>query len=401
MKQKSVLIFGGGVLQESIINVCNSMGLFTIVIDPNPNAFCSKFASLFVSFSNNEYEVARDLVIKYNVSAFVTAATDKPLVVMAKIAQEFNLCLFSEETAILCTDKFLMKQRFSENKIPHAIGFDINSPDQVCIDYPIILKPRDNSGSRGVVLCESKNQLNDFFKETIRYTKKSSILVEEYIEGKEYSIEALHTESRTHIIQITEKKTTLFPYNVELGHIQPANIEYSIKQEIYEIIRKIAKAFDFRYCASHTELKISHKGITVIETSPRLGGDYITSKLTQLSTGVDVEESLMQICLGDFKEKILLPEKNVSGIEYFVLNPGLIQNIGDLSAITKIKGVKYFNFSLNVGDQIPIIKSSLDRYGFVIIQAENISDYIKILDNVGKIVSDKVTYFNYKILNNA
>jgi len=390
MEQKSILVFGGGKLQESMVRACLSLGLYTIVLDPNPHSICSKFASLFTTFSSNEYDVAKDLVIKYKVSAIITAATDKPLVIMARIAKEFKLRFFSTESAVACTDKFLMKQYFANNNIPYARGHKVSSIEQIDIDFPLILKPRDNSGSRGVFFCEGKRHFEKYFIETMQFTKMNSVLVEEYIDGKEYSVESLHTGENTKIIQITEKKTTPFPYNVELGHFQPANLSDELKNEIYNIVKKIAEAFNFIYCASHTELKVSSNGIKVIETSPRLGGDFITSELVPLSTGIDIEKCLIRICLGEFDEDVDCIQNNVSGVEFFELRVGSIQKIGDLTVMKSISGVKEFEFSLKDGDRIPKITSSIDRYGYVIIQAKNRKEYLDILTDVNEVINNNI-----------
>ena len=105
--------------------------------------------------------------------------------------------------------------------------------------FPVIVKPRDNSGSRGVKLCCNQEELKESLDEALENSKLDTVLVEEFIEGSEYSIESLHHDGKSEVIQFTEKKTTEFPYNVELGHIQPANISDENKQKICEIISPV------------------------------------------------------------------------------------------------------------------------------------------------------------------
>ena len=300
MNKKSVLIFGVGELQRSIIQRAKLKGLFTIGIDPCADAVCKDEVDAFEIVGGQDFERTCAVVEKYGVDAIVTAATDKPLVMMARVAEKYGFPFYSVETAQWSTDKYQMKQRFLEGGVSCARGRLISKvEDAHDLYYPLIVKPRDNSGSRGVKLCRTKEELTASVAEALEYSKLDSVLVEEFIEGPEYSIEGLHYEGKSEVIQFTEKKTTEFPYNVELGHKQPANLTDTQKDAIRDLISKIAHCMHFENCSSHTELKINERGISIIETSPRLGGDYITSTLVPLSTGINVEDQLLHIALGE------------------------------------------------------------------------------------------------------
>ena len=153
MDKKAILIFGVGELQLSIIRRANAMGLFTVGIDPCEDACSREECCAFEVVGGQDYEVTLSVAKKYNVSAIVTAATDKPLVMMARVAQELNLPFYSVETAEWSTDKYQMKQRFTEGGVPCAQGRLIHSSEEAKdLYFPVICKPRDNSGSRGVKL---------------------------------------------------------------------------------------------------------------------------------------------------------------------------------------------------------------------------------------------------------
>ena len=371
-EKKKVLIFGVGELQRSIILRAKRMGLYTVGIDPCADAVCRDDVDAFEVVPGQDYEAHCAVVEKYGIDAIVTAATDKPLVMMARIAEKYGFPFYSVETAQWSTDKFLMKQRFIEGGIPCARGRLIHSADEANDLYcPIIVKPRDNSGSRGVKLCRSMEELQTSMSEALEVSHLDTVLVEEYIEGPEYSIESLHHDGKSEVIQFTEKKTTEFPYNVELGHIQPANISDENNQKIREIVAKIGKALNFENCPSHTELKINNRGIFVIETSPRLGGDYITSTLTPLSTGVNLEDELLKISLG---EKISPCPQSVqySGVRFFAFEEGnIIKHIPDANFVKTWPHVVDFSFNLKEGDSVNQITSSLNRYGHLTLVAGN------------------------------
>lgn len=390
MDKKAILIFGVGELQLSIINRANAMGLFTVGIDPCEDAYAKNACQAFEVVGGQDYEGTLAVAQKYNVSAVVTAATDKPLVMMARIAKELNLPFYSVETAQWSTDKYQMKQRFIEGGVPCARGRLIHNADEAKdLFFPVICKPRDNSGSRGVKLCRDIQELQECIDEALQYSHLDTVLVEEFIEGQEYSIESLHYNGKTEIIQFTEKRTTEFPYNVELGHKQPANLSENERQLIRNIISKIADCMHFENCPSHTELKINKRGIFVIETSPRLGGDYITSTLTPLSTGINIEDQLLHIALGEKVDTTTGRVENASAVCFLSLPEGDVAAIDEqISEVPSWPNIFNFNLKLKEGDKVNRITSSLNRYGQFIVSGRTREELDKIVEKYNKNIDD-------------
>ena len=392
---KSVLVFGCGELQQSIIGRAHNMGLIVVGIDPCPDAFCKGDADVFEVVGGQDFEGTCAVVEKYGINAIVTAATDKPLVMMARIAEKYGFPFFSVDTARWSTDKFLMKERFEIGGIPHARGRLISRPEDADeLVFPIIVKPRDNSGSRGVKLCRNMKELRDSFAEALENSHMDSVLAEEFIEGPEYSIESLHYDGKSEVIQFTEKKTTEFPYNVELGHRQPALLTEDQKDAIRNIVCKIGTALHFENCPSHTELKINNRGVFVIETSPRLGGDYITSTLTPLSTGINMEDQLLHIALGESVSTINGRHEQASGVEFFQFPEGVVKSIDSLTLnhVSKFPGVVKVQLKLKERDMVYKITSSMNRYGEVIAEAADYQELCSLMSSIDNLIKRIVRF---------
>ena len=372
----SILVFGVGELQRSIICRAKLKGLFTIGIDPCADAVCKDEVDAFEIVGGQDFEGTCAVVEKYDVDAIVTAATDKPLVMMARVAEKYGFPFYSVETAQWSTDKYQMKQRFLEGGVPCARGRLIAKAEEADdLYYPLIVKPRDNSGSRGVKLCRNKEELQEAMQEALQYSHLDTVLVEEYIEGQEYSIEGLHYDGKSEVIQFTEKTTTEFPYNVELAHKQPAKLTENQKNDIRELVSKIAQCMHFENCPSHTELKINERGIFIIETSPRLGGDYITSTLVPLSTGINMEDQLLHIALGEKVDTQTGRVEKASGVCFFCLPEGVVKKIDPLiNEVVNWPGVYSFELKLKEGDEVHQITSSLNRYGEFILVGKSFDE---------------------------
>ena len=393
MDKKSILVFGLGFLQKSLIARCKVKGLYTVGIDPCEDAVCKDDVDVFEVVGGQDYEKTLEVARRYDVAGVITTATDKPLVMMARVAEALHLPFYSVETAQWSTDKYQMKQRFMLGGVPFAKGkLAKNVEDVDDFEFPVIVKPRDNSGSRGVKLCRDRQELKECIAEALEFSHLDTVLVEEFIDGQEYSIESIHYDGKSKVIQFTEKKTTEFPYNVELGHIQPAMLSDGVKDEIRKIVEKIAMALNFNNCGSHTELKIGPRGITVIETSPRFGGDFITSTLVPLSTGLNIDDLLIDISIGNkLSDNDLRPVKNrCSGVVFFNLPEGKIEKIGNLDELKTIKGLHFYYFGLKEGDTVKKIKNSLDRYGDAVFVADTRDELEKEIEKFNKIIENQI-----------
>lgn len=392
MDKRSILVFGVGELQRSIIARAKAMGLFVVGIDPCADAVAKDDCDAFEVVGGQDLIRTIAVCHKYDIKAIVTAATDKPLVMMASVAEKLGYPFYSVTTASWATDKFQMKQRFQEGGVPCAQGRLISNADEADgMVYPIIVKPRDNSGSRGVKLCRNKQELETSISEAFEVSHLGTVLVEEYIEGREFSIEGLHYDGKSEVIQFTEKKTTAFPYNVELGHKQPANLTDEQRDAIREIVSKIGAALKFENCPSHTELKVNDRGIFVIETSPRLGGDYITSTLTPLSTGINLEDQLLHIALGEKVDTTTGRVNKASGVCFFSYPEGEVKAIlPEVSGVAKLPHIHNFELKLKVGDHINQITSSLNRYGQFVVDGETREEVDELILKYDSFINDNI-----------
>lgn len=147
----------------------------------------------------------------------------------------------------------------------------------------------------------------------------------------------------------------------------------------------------FENCPSHTELKINDHGIFVIEASPRLGGDYITSTLTPLSTGINMEDQLLHIALGEKVDTISGRVNRASGIAFFSYPKGEVKTISpEISEVTSLPHIHNFELTLKVGDCINPITSSLNRYGQFIVDGETRRDVDELIKNYELMISQFV-----------
>lgn len=392
---KKLLIIGASILQLPAIIKAKEMGLYVAVLDFNPNAIGIPYADEYFNASTMDENAVLEVAKEFKPDGIMTLATDMPMRGVAKVSDTLGLHSISYETAVKATDKYDMIKAFEEHNVPAPWFYLVKSFDELVslkgkITYPCIMKPTDNAGSHGVVKIHSYEELLDKYEYSHGCSRRGNVIVEEYLDGDEVSVEVMVVDGKVNVLQITDKLTTGAPYFVEMGHSQPSRMDVGIQNKIKDVAEKACKAIGINTGPAHVEMKVTSQGEPkMIELGARMGGDNITTHLVPLSTGVDMVESTIKIALGE--EVDVTPTLNCgSSIRYFEAPLGKIKSIEGVEEALKIDGVKQISFTKNVGDESTPIHCSNDRIGFVIAQAETAEKAIIICEEVMKIIKIEI-----------
>jgi carbamoyl-phosphate synthase large subunit len=370
MIHKKVLVLGASEMQLPIIMRAKELGCYVIVADYNPNASGFQYADEKLFVSTNEVSVLLKHSKEKKIDGVLTTS-DFPVNSVAYISKEMGLNAMSIEVADICTNKYKQRQILKKNNI--NVPFfklcecieDLND----LIHFPYIVKPIDSSASRGVKMVTDKSMLQKAYEDALNFSQRKKVIVEEFIDGREFSVETLTQNRQTYIINITEKLTRgkNIGYFVEDTHIEPADISLLEKDLICNVVLNSVASIGLNNCPSHTEVKLNDKGCFVIEIACRLGGDYITSDLVPLSTGIDMLENLIKLSLGlkvDIKPKI----NKCSAVQF--LNT---DNYNKCSEFVQSNHPSMRRYEIKPFRN-EYIKSSLDRLGYVILQTDTRKD---------------------------
>lgn len=369
---KKLAILGASYLQLPLVKKAKELGIEVHCFAwDDDKAICKYEADFFYDISVLEKELILEKCKEVGIDGIVTIATDICVPVIAYVAQELELIGNSNETALLTTNKGLMRACFEDNKIPspkyHIIKTE-NDSQLVNLNFPLIVKPSDRSGSLGVVKVENEIDLKKAIQYCLEVSIEKSAVVEEYITGKEVSVETISWQGKHHVITITDKVITEEPYFVELAHHQPSHLPNNIQEEIINISLRILEATKVQNGASHIELKIQPDGnISTIEIGSRMGGDFIGSDLVQLSTGFDYLKSVIDIALNQFDGKVEKTLNQFSGVYFLSANTKALLPYFENSDNSEFEIIK----KELQNSELKEIHSSNDRSGYLIYQSTN------------------------------
>lgn len=307
---KDLAIIGASYLQLPLIKKAKQLGYTTHVFAWKANDVGEYEADHFYPISIVEKEEILQKCQEIGIVGICSIASDLATVTVNYVADKMGLPGNSLECTKKSTNKYEMRQTFSKNgdPSPKSIEVDLNTDlDDLKITFPVIVKPTDRSGSRGIFKIESRKGLKPAIEKSIEQSFEKKALVEEYAEGQEYSVEYITFKGKHHFLAITLKKTTGAPHFIETGHLEPAPLSEELQSKVKKVVEHALDSLMVENSASHSEIKIDEDGnIKIIEIGARMGGDCIGSDLVQLSTGVDFVKAVIDVAIG------IEPEINMS-----------------------------------------------------------------------------------------
>ena len=370
-RRKNLAIIGASYFQLPLIEKAKQMGFTTHVFAWAADDVGEKAADYFYPISIVEVDEIAEKCREIGICGICSIATDLGNYTVNYVADKLGLPGNSMDCTRKTTNKHLMRKTFEANGDPSPKSYLVDETtdlSRLCLEYPVIVKPTDRSGSRGIFKLENAEGLKDAIRSSIEVGFEKKALVEEFVEGTEYSVEGISFAGRHHILAMTLKYTTGAPHFIETGHLEPAPVSREIYDKTCRIVTHALDSLGVKNSASHSEVKIDENGtIKLIEIGSRMGGDCIGSDLVPSATGIDYVRAVIQVACGE--EPDLEPSGETCDTEVrFVLTKE------DLREFERIKAEEPERIIKIVDDQhldlIGKTTNSSDRAGCYILKAK-------------------------------
>lgn len=388
--QKKLLVLAAGILQVPVIKKAKEMGIYVIAADGDPNAVGLKYADKAIVVNITSEEDVLKVAREEQIDGVIHPCSEVSMNVMGRLNDELGLSGITREQAIRATNKHLMREAFEKGKAPSPKSILTENVEDAWMhlqnDFSTdgILKPSRNSGSRGIAKVSRDMDKADFIKAydiALNESRDKSVLIEQFIEGPEFSIEIIVWNGNVNVLTVTDKKTTGAPHFVELGHNQPSCFSAADVETLKTAAVAGVKALGVNNCACHAEAKLMDGKAYLMEIGARLGGDFISTELTHLSTGIDMVAAAINVALGI--EPDLNPKEEPKGvcIRYFCPTPGKLVSISNTEILADSR-VYLWEIYHKEGDEIPEVTSSLCRSGHVIVTEKTPQKAIELADEI-------------------
>ncbi len=298
-------IIGASSGQLPICLKANEMGLETYCFAWPNGAVCKDVVDHFIPISIMEMEKIVNICKINGIDGVVSNASEITAQVVAFVSERLGLNGVPYQVLLNIQDKNWVREKTKQVKGLSKIKYKTITLSKIQNEshFPFVAKPIHGSAKKGVYFIESDTQLQDLrISEDLR---NSVYLIEEFVLGHEVSVESISFHGKHQVIQITDKLSTGAPHFVELGHLQPSNLQGPTQDAIRQIVPLILETIGFTNGASHIELKIDESGrIYLIEVNPRGGGDMISNELVTLSTDCDYIKAMIDVALNRYSFKV-------------------------------------------------------------------------------------------------
>ncbi len=395
------MIIGAGREQIPAYQLAKKMGLFVIGTDRNPDAPAFSFADKKLICSTRDANHTLETVLEYSknneIDAVMTIANDVPYTV-ALVADSLNLPSIPIQSARFASNKILMKDCFKKKNIATPKS-DILGNKKDFLDlvskkkFPLILKPSDGRGSRGVLYLDESVDLDWAWNFVFDVSSNKELMLEEYIIGDQLSVEGIFVNKKYHVISYSDRNYDNLqetkPFIVEDGGIIPSKYkDEKLLQKISLLIENASKSLGIDFGSVKADIVLSNNEPMIIELAARLSGNYLATHHIPWSYGINIVELVIKTALGEkISESDLIPtRKKYHGVRYFFPDPGFITDIEGLGDVNSLDYVKILEIFHDVGSTQPIIRGHVDRAGHIICEADTYSDALtRVEDSVSKI----------------
>lgn len=384
-----ILIIGAGPNQLPAIKMAKSRGYNVIATDMNPDAVGFGFADDYGVASTRNVEetlsIARKCHEKCSLDGVMTMASESAVTV-ARVAEALGLPGLSPQAAENATNKVIRQRLFKQENVPAPDFAIAQNTSEACkmaeqLGWPVVVKPADSAGSRGVQKVETPEGMAMAIEEIMNISSVPEILIEEFLSGTEHSIEGIVVHGKIYWAGLSDrnydKKEAYLPYFMEDGDTLPSILDVQTIKEIEASASKAVHALGINWGPVKGDILVDHrKGVKILEMAARLSGDYFCYETIPLHNGINLLKSVMDLSLGlPLRSQSLLPSKcDGVALRYIWPKPGKVVSISGIQEASSLKGIHFVNFEpqwhdLKAGSVIPSPKSMGERVASVMASA--------------------------------
>lgn len=368
---KKLAVIGASYLQAPLIQKAKERGCETHVFAWAAGDVGEKMADHFYPISIVEKDAILEKCREIGIDGICTIASDLAAVTVNYVAEKLDLPGNGMRCCEKSTNKHKMRQAFAAAGDPSPrsvrVGPDTSLVELDGMHYPLIVKPTDRSGSRGITEVQRPAGLQAAIVRAREQSFEKMVLVEEFAAGQEYSVECVSYQGEHHLLQVTLKYTTGAPMYIETGHMEPAPLTDALRCKVQEVVFHALDTLEIRNGASHSELKIDKDGtIRLIEIGGRMGGDCIGSHLVPYTTGWDYVGMVVDIALGKAPDLAQKAHHPACGVR-FVFGP---RDLELREALRTAPGITMLEES-PIDPMDHMVTDSSTRFGYYIFAADD------------------------------
>ena len=370
MQTKRILILGGGRYNVPSIQAARAAGFFTLVADRKADAHGFKVADVALPIDLNDCDSLIRAVKQHGGIHGVVSMAEVGVRAAATLAARLELPSISQEAAANATSKAAMRRLWREGK--YSVDFEVVSSLEDAERgvnklgrFPLIFKPdRSFGGSRGVTRVEKAADVAQALHDAkAGGIANSDVVIEQCVEGSEYSAEVLVWQGKISVLCIGKKIKSLAPYRVDVSVQYPAPLTAEQESSIADMCREAVMTLKLTQGAAHVEFGHSRSGPVLFELGARCGGGH-TPVIAHHVSGVDEFVEACRMACGMEPSGFVPTQRRGADYRFLIFPPGQIEKVDIPGSLSE--GVLDVGVTFQPGDAIHPLRSTSDRAGFLV-----------------------------------
>lgn len=396
------IILGGVVPHIELIEDLKKRGYTTLLLDYLENPPAKAYADEFLRVSTLDREAVLEIAMQRKADLIITICVDHANVTMCYVAEKLGLPLpYSYDTAIKTTDKGIMKQCMFDGGIPTS-EFKLlyeNDPLPEDLEFPVVVKPVDNNGSKGVKRANDRTELEKYVKAAFAFSRKGQVIVEEFSDGIEIQVDCFANEGKAHVIMTRKKLEMPRKEGLALqsiGSVIPAPLKKEHIDEFRSIADKMVSVYDFEHTPFFFQAKLKGDKIKVLEVSPRIGGG-LSYKMLKSQMDFDVVDTIIDSYFGNVDSINIRPKEQYMLTDIVYAGGGVFDHVEGAAQMIEEGVIDSFDLMIDKGKDMGSDMDSRNRVGAYLITAATKNDILKkaqtafeniaVIDNEGHVMS--------------
>ena len=374
-----ILILGAGVMQLPALRWARQQGWEIFAADGNPAAPGVGLADHFVPVDLTDIEgmiaAAGDIHRTKGLHGVFTAGTDFSYTV-ARVAEALQLPGLPPAVALNASRKDKMRQIFAEHGVasPKYVRLTPeDSPEKALeqLSLPLVVKPVDNMGARGIRRVDTPDEYRCAVGAARRFSRAGIVIVEEYIEGPEFSIDALVVEDEIVFTGIADRHIFFPPYFIEMGHTIPTSYDGAVLDAVKSVFSQAVRALKIRNGAAKGDVKWDGRRAVIGEVAARLSGGYMSGWTFPYCSGVELTGNALRQAVGCPPESLSPAKQWVSAERAFISIPGVVKQVEQAAEARSIAWIKEMFVRVAAGNETGFPTNNVEKSGNFISAAPN------------------------------
>ena len=389
---KKILMLGGSLQQVPAIKRAKEMGFYVITCDYLPSNPGHKYADEYYDVSTTDLEGVLQLAQNLNIDGIIAYASDPAAPTAAYVSEKMGIPGNSYDSVKILTEKDLFRKFLSDNGFctPKAKGYLTYKEAVSDIDnyrFPIMVKPVDSSGSKGVVKVYSKTELEAAVEEALSYSRSKRFIIEEFIVKKGYQVsgDGFSVDGK---LVFTSYGNELYSGKgtreyVALGEFWPSFLTDEQKTKVDNELQKLISALGMKTSAYNIEVILDKDdNVYILELGPRNGGSYIP-QLIEYATGVSLIDYTILGSIGEDCSSLKMTDSHGFYSNYMIISTssGKFKEIW-FNENFKKENLLEVHCTYAVGDDVTAYQNTTHSLGTIIFKATSLDEMIDLTSNI-------------------